>query len=63
MSTTLVSQKSNLSPVKQAVLEKYLKAKIGGRYFDKEIARKKRSNRTAFFCPATLMAALPNGAG
>lgn len=40
MSTTLVTQKSNLSPVKQAVLEKYLKARIKGGHSDEEIARK-----------------------
>ena len=40
MSTILVSQKSNLSPAKQAVLEKYLKARIKGRHSDEEIPRK-----------------------
>lgn len=40
MSTTLIPQKSDLSPVKQAVLEKYLKARIKGGHSDEEIPRK-----------------------
>ncbi|NOS75462.1 MAG: amino acid adenylation domain-containing protein [Methyloglobulus sp.] len=40
MSNTLVSHKSNLSPAKQAVLEKYLKARIKGPHFSAGIPKK-----------------------
>ncbi|MDO8844058.1 non-ribosomal peptide synthetase [Methylicorpusculum sp.] len=40
MSNVLVSHKSNLSPAKQAVLEKYLKARIKGQHLSEGIPKK-----------------------
>jgi len=54
MSTSLVSQKSNLSPAKQAVLEKYLKARIKDRHFDEEIPRKNATTAPLSFAQQRL---------
>ncbi|MDP2178896.1 non-ribosomal peptide synthetase [Methylicorpusculum sp.] len=54
MSNIFVSQKSNLSPAKQAVLEKYLKAKLKDRHSDEEIARRNAATAPLSFAQQRL---------